>query len=124
MRVIDADALRDRLQILGYDDWNQGATTTWAEAFKEFADMVDEQPTIDPEPQWIPCSERLPDEKDVGRALKELGIEKRSDYVIATVEVKGKRMTATACTYDGAWDWADFKVVAWMPLPAPYRESD
>ena len=49
MRAIDADALRDRLQNLGYDDWNQGVTTTWAEAFNECADMVDEQPTIEPE---------------------------------------------------------------------------
>ena len=56
MRCIDADALRDRLQNLGYDDWNQGATTTWAEAFNECADMVDEQPTIEPERKkgkWI-----------------------------------------------------------------------
>lgn len=48
MRCIDADALRDRLQNLGYDDWNQGATTTWAEAFSECADMVEEMPTIEP----------------------------------------------------------------------------
>lgn len=48
-RCIDADALRDRLQNLGYDDWNQGATTTWAEAFSECADMVDEAPTIEPQ---------------------------------------------------------------------------
>ena len=47
MRAIDGDALRDRLQNLGYDDWNQGTTTTWAEAFNECADMVDEQPTIE-----------------------------------------------------------------------------
>ena len=64
MRAIDADALRDRLQNLGYDDWNQGATTTWAEAFNECADMVDEQPTIEPQRKkgkWIDnhttCSE-------------------------------------------------------------------
>lgn len=49
MRAIDADALRDRLQNLGYDDWNQGVTMTWAEAFKEFAYMVEEMPTIEPE---------------------------------------------------------------------------
>ena len=48
MRCIDADALRDRLQNLGYDDWNQGTTTTWAEAFMECADMVEEMPTIEP----------------------------------------------------------------------------
>ena len=47
MRPIDADALKDRLQALAYDDWNQGVSTSWAEAFSEVADMVEEQPTID-----------------------------------------------------------------------------
>ena len=85
-------------------------------------DLIDAQP----EQQWIPCSERLPDEKDAG-ILKKLGIEKRSEYVLATVEVKGERTTVTACTYDGKWYWTmksafpDYKVVAWMPLPEPYK---
>ena len=82
-----------------------------------------------PEQQWVPCSEGLPKEKDAG-ILKKLGTEKRSEYVLATVEVKGERMTVTACTYDGKWDWnmkyafPDFKVVAWMPLPRPYQEGE
>ena len=79
--------------------------------------------------EWIPCSERLPEEKDAG-ILKKLGTNKRSDYVIATVEVKGERMTVTACTYDGVWDWKmkyafpDYKAIAWMPLPDPFRPRE
>ena len=78
------------------------------------------------EPHWIPVTERLPKEKDAG-ILKKLGTSKRSEYVLATVEVKGERMTVTACTYDGKWDWKmkyafpDYKIVAWMPLPEPYK---
>ena len=56
MRTIDADALKDRLQALSYDDWNQGVSTTWANAYAECADMVEDMPTIDPEPKkgkWI-----------------------------------------------------------------------
>lgn len=73
MRAIDADALRDRLQNLGYDDWNQGTTTTWAEAFKECADMVDEMPTIELEIvrckdcEWfhdIGCAIQIVDDSD------------------------------------------------------------
>ena len=84
---------------------------------------------LEQEPHWIPCSERLPEEKDAG-ILKKVGTEKRSEYVIATVEVKDERMTVTACTYDGKWDWnmkyafPDFKVVAWMPLPSPYQQKE
>ena len=33
-------------------------------------------PSAQPEQRWIPCSERLPDEKDAG-ILKKLGIEKK-----------------------------------------------
>lgn len=47
MRMIDADALRDNLQALAYDDWNQGVTTSWADAYSEVADMVEEMPTIE-----------------------------------------------------------------------------
>lgn len=78
---------------------------------------------------WIPCSEKMPDEKDAG-ILKKLGTQKKSEYVLATVEVKGERMTVTACTEDGVWDWnmkyafPDYKVVAWMPLPEPYKEVE
>ena len=78
---------------------------------------------------WIPVTERMPEERDAG-VLKKLGTDKRSDYVLATVEVKGVRMTVTACTYDGNWDWnmkyafPDYKVIAWRPLPEPYQEEE
>lgn len=78
---------------------------------------------------WIPCSVRLPLEKDAG-ILKKLGTNKQSDYVLATVEVKGERMTVTACTYDGRWDWnmkyafPDYKIIAWRPIPEPYTEEE
>lgn len=82
--------------------------------------------SLKPKPHWIPVTERLPKEKDAG-ILKKLGTSKRSEYVLATVEVKGERMTVTACTYDGKWDWnmkyafPDYKIIAWMPLPEPMR---
>lgn len=87
---------------------------------------IEELPPTELEPHWIPCSERLPKEKDAG-ILKKLGTDKRSEYVLATVEVKGERMVVTACTYDGVWHWdkkyafPDFKVVAWMPMPEPWK---
>lgn len=94
--------------------------------FKECEERLLALPFARPEQRWTPCSEGLPEEKDAG-ILKKLGINKRSDYVIATVEVAGERMTVATCTYDGVWYWdkkyafPDFKVVAWMPLPEPYK---
>lgn len=57
MRPIDADALKDRLQALAYDDWNQGVCTSWADAYREVAEMVEDQTTIEAVPvvhgRWI-----------------------------------------------------------------------
>ena len=114
MRLIDGDELiehvwRDRL-----------------DSRERIANLVESMPTI--QDRWIPCSVRLPEERDAG-VLKKLGTDKRSEYVLATVEVKGERMTVTACTYDGNWDWnmkyafPDYKVIAWRPLPEPYQED-
>lgn len=104
-----------------YEEWTMQTVT-----IEDVLDSVCDEYTVLPSAQrWIPCSERMPEEKDAG-ILKKLGTSKRSDYVLATVEVKDERMTVTACTYDGAWDWnmkyafPDYKVVAWMPPPEPY----
>lgn len=59
MRSIDADALKDYFQSLAYDDWNQGVTTSWADAYRECADIVENTPTITPERKrgrWIEAS--------------------------------------------------------------------
>lgn len=47
MRLIDADVLCEKFQNLAYDDWNQGTGTTWANAFSEAENIVDDAPTID-----------------------------------------------------------------------------
>lgn len=104
-----------------------GKPTLDFESGKKVIEHLEQMSSAQAESQWIPCNERLPEEKDAG-ILKKLGTNKRSDYVIATVEAKGERMTVTACTYDGAWDWnmkyafPDYKIIAWMPLPEPYAE--
>ena len=56
MRPIDADAQRDKLQNLADDEWNRSTTTSWAEAFNECVDMLEDAPTIEPERKtgrWI-----------------------------------------------------------------------
>ena len=112
MRLIDADALDYELGSSDRDIYVR--------------ECLQDAPTVTLESPWIPCSKRLPKEKDAG-ILKKLGTSKRSEYVLATVEVKGERMTVTACTYDGKWDWnmkyafPDYKIIAWKPLPEPYK---
>ena len=120
MKLIDADKLYNT-----FDEYGD-----FTEFFvRQILNIIENQEEVEAIPiSWIPCSERLPEEKDAG-ILKKLGTDKKSELVLATVEVKGERMTVTACTHDGKWEWnmkyafPDFKVVAWMPLPKPYVEE-
>ena len=89
------------------------------------------------EQRWILVEERLPEERDSvfakwkGTAKWDPAMfEKISDEVLATISDEGgKRTTRTAHTLDGKWSCdllkanASYKVIAWMPLPEPYREG-
>lgn len=109
-----------------FDDWEYYADRLYDIAYQNGCEQGKKYAEQD---KWIPCSVRLPKEKDAG-ILKKLGTDKRSDYVLATVKARGDRMTVVACTYDGKWDWnmkyafPDYKVIAWRPLPAPYQEDE
>ena len=58
MRPIDADILRERLQDLAYDDWNQGIIKSFADACNEIIEIVEEQPAVNAVPvrhgKWLP----------------------------------------------------------------------
>ena len=74
------------------------------------------------EPKWIPCSERLPEEgHDVLITKKPFELKGYEQYVI-----KAKRATDPR---SGKIEWwspefgtlANKAVLAWMPLPEPYK---
>lgn len=87
--------------------------------------------------KWIPVSERLPEEHDSIFA-KFYGTDRwdndlwraRSEEVLVCIEYDdGSRSVTTSFTLDGKWRIErrrvlhDFKVIAWMPLPEPYKEN-
>ena len=94
-------------------------------------------PSAHPEPRWIPCSERLPEE------LQEVNITWVNTNPESYYEsIKGKPFTGSAVYYKGRWNWYSsvcrdylseygfspndeiddaIKVIAWMPLPKPWR---
>lgn len=69
-----------------------------------------------PHGEWIPCSERLPEENKTVIASTKYGVFPEARY-----------------TKEDGWEWAyesgaDYweeleDVTAWMPLPEPYREE-
>lgn len=82
-------------------------------------DQIKDLPSAQPEPQWIPCSERLPEQ--YGNYLISIHGEDEPD--IGTINPNDKRGWSL-CDANG-FHWASDKkliVTAWMPLPEPYKE--
>ena len=91
---------------------------------------IEEQPTVDAEPTWIPVSERLPmDEKDVLVSVHFKGLEinyktgrkdtiKESYYVDIANYLNGS-WTSYSDEYKCAID--RHEIIAWAPLPKPYQ---
>lgn len=133
MRLIDADAL-------GMDMWIQMGIVYGEDIGKAFADIVRNAPTIDAKTKcvarievdteeivrcikeeydimdrWIPCSERLPNED-----------EKEDEFKWYLVTVKGHGLFVDVAPFeDKLWKGlsSSQEVIAWMPLPKPYRED-
>ena len=76
---------------------------------------------LPPAQQWIPCSERLPDHPE------------NDDYYLVTIQCEhydgwDDYVTGFAEWTKRGWDEVScyigqIKVVAWMPLPEPYKEG-
>ena len=101
---------------------------------------IEALPSAQPEKQWIPCSERLPEEiEEVNVTWINHNPEPYYDFV------KDKPFTASAVYYSGKWYWytstcADLlreygknpnqeiddaiEITAWMPLPEPWRGEE
>ena len=88
--------------------------------------------------EWIPISERLPEEHE-SLFAKFYGTDKWNDAlwktqsieVLVTIEYEGGiRSVTSSYTTDGKWEiekrvkFRKCKVVAWMPLPKPYKEKE
>lgn len=98
-------------------EYTQGITCGAALA----EEYIKQLPSAEPEPKWIPCSERLPEED--------------GQYLIT---VKYKHVDGYDDVYaehgdwdNGKWDMFNFGhcgevegILAWMPLPEPYKGGE
>lgn len=107
------------------------ASRGYLEMLQELVDKADSF-------EWIPISEKLPDEHDSIFA-RLYGTDKwddafwrtKSKEVLVTIEYEGGiRSVTSSYTTDGKWELEKrvklrkCKVVAWMPLPKQYKENE
>ena len=110
--------IKDRLS--SYHDWMQDIVNRYklvtARDFLEMIEQLQEDLEQDEkENGWIPVSERLPEASGTYQVTCMDGRIYRSTY--AKFQCKLKRWKLT-----GARSY--WKVIAWMPLPKPYKEDD
>lgn len=89
-----------------------------------YEEIVENLPSAQPEQRWIPCSERLPEEDHwLGGSGKQF-----SDNVLVSIYNSDDEdeWVDVSQTIDGEWRielLRQWKIVAWMPLPKPYKEG-
>ena len=78
---------------------------------------------LEQEPRWIPCSERLPEEDNVEVlcTVKQQSITDHSETII--VEQGCYFYGTWLLSYDNQRVNCTREVIAWQPLPSPYREE-
>ena len=126
MRAIDGDILEKKLK----DAINMcmSIDTSGLSELKAVLEDVEEMPTIEPEPHWIPCSEKLPEANGrylVTRGLVAAGALWNRVYIANYSNLMG--IKSVKIWWQGNVGKSDFErlddVLAWMPLPEPYREE-
>ena len=88
-----------------------------------YKDDIDNASTIEPQ-KWIPVSERLPEikghhESDTVLCYTDMGI-----YTFSVLQENIFGQCGFACERDDDYHVSGGKVIAWMPLPAPYKEGE
>jgi len=94
-------------------------------------DELENLPSAQPEPRWILCDEIMPEEHEwIG--TKQFGTTMSDEVYVTFENSKGERFTKHLHFHNGdlsrydkthmdAWFKKDYKPIAWMPLPEPYK---
>jgi len=78
-------------------------------------DLIEKLPPAQPEQRWIPCCERLPEESGYYIVTAHDGVGHRTTFVKYQKKAKSWDLT-------GARSY--WRVIAWMPLPEPYKGGE
>lgn len=109
------DAIVNTVSEIGLHDNSEVARYGATFRQHEIIDIIEGMPSAQPEQRWIPCSERLPEHG--GRYLISVldGINRRTTVAPYLPRCKAWAMNGRM---------AYWKVIAWLPLPEPYKEVE
>ena len=124
MRLIDGDKLKRKAQKCATEAWKMNVTARVETVINQAIDWIDAMPTIEPQQRWIPCSERLPEDEYVLISKKPTKISGDKWCVAIAIRTADPRSRKIQWRDSGFGVIQDDKVLAWMPLPEPYREGD
>lgn len=116
MRVIDADALKKALvehmdAFVDSDGSMMYSDHLLCDAdYEDLCEFIDKQSTIQPEPHWIPVTERLP----------EVGKDVLLSY-FDEITIGWLNSDSLWSIYDGWKCVSADEIFAWMPLPEPFK---
>ena len=120
MRLIDADGseLQTQLKIIREAEYQIYGSGSWGFTAKcEHA--IEDAPTVQPEPHWIPVTERLPEK--TGRYLAWAVVSFIPDHVDEPNTIK-QIAIASYSTRTRTWFGGNVEdVIAWMPLPEQFN---
>lgn len=111
MRLIDADALKEMIPTTSVDMFENCRNCSLLSE-EQVNELIDMTPTFNP---WIPCSERLPDDVEIGEEYPTVIFCTKDAVCVGFYEYYrgGKWWAAEEYTVDN--------VIAWMPLPEAYK---
>jgi hypothetical protein len=95
-------------------------------------DIISELPSVQPEPQWILCDERMPEEHE-WLGTKKFGTTISDEVYVTFENEKGERFCKHMSFQNGKLSGYDqfhmdtwfkgSKPIAWMPLPEAYKPN-
>jgi len=100
------------------------STESYANGLTDAYNLILQLPSAQPEPQWIPCSERLPENEYVLISKKPTMISGDKWSVAIAIRMTDPRSGKIQWRDTGFGVIQDDKVLAWMPLPEPYRKGE
>ena len=128
---IDRQAAIDALGIepVAFSEYENGLHDKWEDNVEALMKL----PSAQPETQWIPCSERMPERiinddvetvQEFFVTVKERWSGEEWEYHTDVAEFPGDYIDDLWQTYNDWKEGQEVHVIAWIPLPEPYKEEN